>query len=182
MEQLRTQPLPHFNFRNGLQVACIGEQAGCVSVHCDVCLCVQFHNTAPLTERAEAHTLKQTHTATPHMSQHTPQLYTPIQCTGSNSCTGLPTESSVGELTLLRHRCADAEERLEAAEQRCVDVVRQLENAKQRGLETQKYADEARRCVVCCLGGWVLQKESCVCELRVQQSLINDHAHAISCS
>uniref|UniRef100_A0A7S3R0B0 Uncharacterized protein n=1 Tax=Dunaliella tertiolecta TaxID=3047 RepID=A0A7S3R0B0_DUNTE len=71
-----------------------------------------------------------------------------VACIGDNNGAGLPVETSAGELTLLRHRCLDAEQRLEAEEQRCVEAVRQMESAKQRALEAQKYADEARRRVL----------------------------------
>jgi hypothetical protein len=79
---------------------------------------------------------------------HTHSVHTHIHThTGENNSTGLPIDTSVGEVTMLRHRCLDAEQRLEAEEQRCVEAVRQLDLAKQRTLEAQKYADEARRWV-----------------------------------
>jgi len=83
------------------------------------CMCTGHPHTHPHSH-TYVHTRTLVHPPTRTHLHTCAYKWAPCPPAGDNSSTGLPVDISVGELTMLRHRCLDAEQRLEVEEQRCV--------------------------------------------------------------
>jgi len=69
---------------------------------------------------ASTHKDKQAHARTITYTYTQEHKHTYMDHAGGSNGSGFPADSRVGEVALLRHRCLDAEQRLEAEELRCV--------------------------------------------------------------